>query len=365
MTDQPLVSIIVPVYNTEKYLPDCLESLLAQTEKNIEILVVDDGSSDNSPAILRQYAANHPQIRIFTQKNAGPGVARNTALKNARGKYVMFCDSDDMFKPSMCREMARIMENENVDFAFCDIEEYEKKVQISHIRKAGMVDISPNDFPKIAVGLWCFIVRRDVLEKYEIYFPASFYGEDVAFISKYVFISRRFYALDKKLYVLRARNDSLMHSLVVGGDNPRMLGNIDVCEDLYNFLAGCGLVNVCRGSYLQIVERLIVGSFGYMLESDKKAAFDRLRKILAPFKGRLDDFRLLALIADGKEKTFFRRVKSYNLSGTIKIKFFGLTWLKIKNRVGERIYYVACIPLLKSVSDGKSRRRYVLGIRVS
>ena len=130
MTDQPLVSIVVPVYNTEKYLCDCLESLLAQTEKNIEILAVDDGSSDSSPAVLRRYAANCPQIRIFTQKNAGPGAARNTALKNARGKYVMFCDSDDMFKPSMCREMAQIMENENVDFAFCDTEEYKKKVPI-------------------------------------------------------------------------------------------------------------------------------------------------------------------------------------------------------------------------------------------
>ena len=76
MTDQPLVSIVVPVYNTEKYLSDCLESLLAQTEKNIEILAVDDGSSDGSPAVLRRYAANCPQIRIFTQKNAGPGIEK-------------------------------------------------------------------------------------------------------------------------------------------------------------------------------------------------------------------------------------------------------------------------------------------------
>ena len=174
MTDQPLVSIVVPVYNTEKYLSDCLESLLAQTEKNIEILAVDDGSSDGSPAVLRRYAANCPQIRIFTQKNAGPGAARNTALKNARGKYVMFCDSDDMFKPSMRREMAQIMENENVDFAFCDTEEYKKKVQTSHIRKAGMIDISPNSFPEIAVGIPCFIFRNDILKKYGIDFPSTF-----------------------------------------------------------------------------------------------------------------------------------------------------------------------------------------------
>lgn len=72
MTDQPLVSIVVPVYNTEKYLCDCLESLLAQTEKNIEILAVDDGSSDSSPAVLRRYAANCPQIRILRKKTPAP-----------------------------------------------------------------------------------------------------------------------------------------------------------------------------------------------------------------------------------------------------------------------------------------------------
>lgn len=365
MTDQPLVSIVVPVYNTEKYLSDCLESLLAQTEKNIEILAVDDGSSDGSPAVLRRYAANCPQIRIFTQKNAGPGAARNTALKNARGKYVMFCDSDDMFKPSMCREMAQIMENENVDFAFCDTEEYKKKVQTSHIRKAGMIDISPNSFPEIAVGIPCFIFRNDILKKYGIDFPSTFYGEDFAFAVKYIFISRCFYALDKKLYVLRSRNDSLMRSLVVGGDNPRMLGNMDALADMYDFLVDCGLANICRGSYLRIVERLTVGSFAYMSESDKRKAFVRLRKILAPFREKLEDFRLLALAADGKEKAFFRRLGSYNMSGTVKIKIFGLTWFKVKNKAGGQIYYVAGIPLLKFVHDGKGCRRYVLGIRIS
>lgn len=228
-----------------------------------------------------------------------------------------------------------------------------------------MIDISPNSFPEIAVGIPCFIFRNDILKKYGIDFPSTFYGEDFAFAVKYIFISRCFYALDKKLYVLRSRNDSLMRSLVVGGDNPRMLGNMDALADMYDFLVDCGLTNICRGGYLRIVERLTVGSFAYMSESDKRKAFVRLRKILAPFRERLEDFRLLALAADGKEKAFFRRLGSYNMSGTVKIKFFGLTWFKVKNKAGEQIYYFAGIPLLKSVHDGKGCRRYVLGIRIS
>lgn len=83
-----------------------------------------------------------------------------------------------------------------------------------------------------------------------------------------------------------------------------MLGNMDALADMYDFLVDCGLANICRSSYLRIVERLTVGSFAYMSESDKRKAFVQLRKILAPFREKLEDFRLLALAADGKEKRF-------------------------------------------------------------
>ena len=364
MTDQPLISVVVPVYNTEKYLSDCLDSLLVQTEQNIEILVVDDGSSDGSPDILLRYSRLYPQIRVFTQPNAGPGVARNTALKNVRGKYVMFCDSDDMFKPTMCREMARIMESKDVDFAFCDTEEYEKKIQISHIRRPGIVNISPDVFPEIAVGIWCFIFRRDILEKYGIGFPSSFYGEDFAFAAKYIFISRRFYALNKKLYILRFRADSLMHSLTAGGNNPKMIGNMDAVKEMYDFLEKHHLLNICRNSYLKIVERLTIGSFSYLSKEDKKRAFSRLREILSPLRENLKDFGLLALAADGKERTFLRNVGSYNMSGTIKIKLLGITWFKIKDKANGRTYYFAGLPVFKTVRVGQRRRRYVLGLRI-
>ena len=89
------VSIIVPVYNSENYVVRCLDSIFRQTYADIEVICVDDGSTDNSLSVLKQYQSDHPQLRIIHRTNGGLSAARNTGLKNSIGKYVMFCDSDD------------------------------------------------------------------------------------------------------------------------------------------------------------------------------------------------------------------------------------------------------------------------------
>ena len=89
------VSVIVPVFNKEKYLGDCLDSLINQTLEEIEVICVDDGSSDGSASILEEYSCNDSRIKVFRQENGGPGSARNKALKKAAGKYVLFVDADD------------------------------------------------------------------------------------------------------------------------------------------------------------------------------------------------------------------------------------------------------------------------------
>ena len=91
----PLVSIIIPVYNVERYLRKCLDSICGQTHRNLEILCVNDGSTDGSAAILEEYAARDKRIKIFSQKNAGQGAARNLALNHATGEWVTGVDADD------------------------------------------------------------------------------------------------------------------------------------------------------------------------------------------------------------------------------------------------------------------------------
>ena len=98
---EPTISIIVPVYKTEEYLEKCVDSILAQTFRDFELLLIDDGSPDNCPALCEEAAARDPRIRVIHQKNAGLSAARNTGVEAARGEWIGFVDSDDSIAPEM------------------------------------------------------------------------------------------------------------------------------------------------------------------------------------------------------------------------------------------------------------------------
>ncbi|WP_314916763.1 glycosyltransferase family 2 protein [Capnocytophaga gingivalis] len=128
--NNPLISIIVPVYNGETYLARCLDSLLDQTYAPIEILVVNDGSQDRTTEILSQYE-QYPQIKVFYQENKGVSQARNLALKNFNGDFVCFVDSDDYVTPTYCEKLYQALIKNNTDISICKytfIEEEGKEV---------------------------------------------------------------------------------------------------------------------------------------------------------------------------------------------------------------------------------------------
>lgn len=112
---QQLVSIIVPIYNVETYLPKCLDSLINQTYSNIEIICVNDGSPDNSSEILEKYAQNDKRIKIINQENKGLSGARNTGIENAKGEYILFVDSDDWIELNTCEKLYNIVKEKNCD----------------------------------------------------------------------------------------------------------------------------------------------------------------------------------------------------------------------------------------------------------
>ncbi|MFC2268522.1 MAG: glycosyltransferase family 2 protein, partial [Capnocytophaga gingivalis] len=116
--NNPLISIIVPVYNGETYLARCLDSLLDQTYAPIEILVVNDGSQDRTAEILSQYE-QYPQIKVFYQENKGLSGARNLGLKHFEGDFVCFVDSDDYVTPTYCEELYKALIDNNADISVC------------------------------------------------------------------------------------------------------------------------------------------------------------------------------------------------------------------------------------------------------
>lgn len=117
----PLISVIVPVYNVEKYLPKCLDSLLAQTWQELEIIVVDDGSPDNSWDIMQEYARRDSRVRLIRQKNGGLSAARNAGVDAARGEWIGFLDSDDYVAPEMYETLYRVALKKNAQMAVCNL----------------------------------------------------------------------------------------------------------------------------------------------------------------------------------------------------------------------------------------------------
>ncbi len=124
MTTQPKVSIIVPIYNVEKYFTRCMDSLLNQTLKDIEIILVDDESPDNCPAMCDEYARLDIRVKVIHKKNEGQGIARNTGLKIATGQYIAFVDSDDFVDVTMYEKLVNYAEKNKLDTCFCRFQKY-------------------------------------------------------------------------------------------------------------------------------------------------------------------------------------------------------------------------------------------------
>ena len=116
----PAVSVVIPVYNSAKYLRECLDSIVAQTFSDWEIIAVDDGSSDESPEILDEYAAKDSRIKVIHKANAGVSAARNDGLDAAQGEYVVFVDSDDLLVVNALDILHKTISSENADIAFAD-----------------------------------------------------------------------------------------------------------------------------------------------------------------------------------------------------------------------------------------------------
>ncbi|MDR2753766.1 MAG: glycosyltransferase, partial [Oscillospiraceae bacterium] len=115
----PAVSVIVPVYNAAAYLPDCLASVAGQSFCNFELLLIDDGSTDESPALCDSFAQTEPRARVLHQANAGPSLARNAGIDAARGTYITFVDADDWLHPHMLARLVRRAEDSGAELVQC------------------------------------------------------------------------------------------------------------------------------------------------------------------------------------------------------------------------------------------------------
>lgn len=181
----PKVSIIVPVYNVEKYIEKCLVSLVNQTLQEIEILIVNDGTKDNSMSIVKKFAVKYPnKIIILEKQNGGLSDARNYAIPYAKGEYIAFLDSDDYVEEDTYEQMYKIAKKENSDMVECDFYwEYKTKTKndigVIYNNKKEMIE-------KVRVVAWNKLIKKDILDKNKIIFPVGYRYEDVEFTYKLI-----------------------------------------------------------------------------------------------------------------------------------------------------------------------------------
>ena len=205
----PKVTINVPVYNVESYLPQCLDSLLNQTLREIEILLVDDGSTDNSGRICDEYALKDSRIRVFHKKNGGLASVRQYALERANGEYFISCDSDDWIEPIMYEELYREANRENADIVICDFfYNYPngKQVQAENIPKDCSQDTLLKDvLMRRLSGTTCSkLFRKDVFCRYQLSWEDGInLGEDLFMFLKLLQCPLKIVCIPKALYHYR------------------------------------------------------------------------------------------------------------------------------------------------------------------
>ncbi|MBP7051978.1 MAG: glycosyltransferase [Phycisphaerae bacterium] len=203
-----LVSVIVPVYNTEQYLRVCLDSLVKQSLRELEIVCVNDGSTDGSPAVLREYAERNNRIRIIDKPNEGQGVARNVGLAAATGKYVVFVDSDDYVDCDLCRMAYECAEQSQADVVMYD---YVECSEDGHIRSRGtdgslLASVRASDRKSLLAQMgvvWTKLVRLEWLRSHGIRFPEGRIYEDVFVHWRLLTLADGLALLPERLYYYR------------------------------------------------------------------------------------------------------------------------------------------------------------------
>lgn len=180
----PKVSVIIPVFNVEKYLTKCLDSVVNQTLKDIEIIIVNDGSTDSSKNIIDSYLKKYKNIKYLEKENGGLSSARNYGIPYATGDYIAFLDSDDYIELSMYEEMYKKAQQENSDMVECDfIWEYPNKKREDI---GALYNGKKEAIEKARVVAWNKLIKREVIEKECLKFPEGLRYEDVEFFYKLV-----------------------------------------------------------------------------------------------------------------------------------------------------------------------------------
>lgn len=211
------LSVIIPVYNVEKYLPHCLESVLIQADNNIEVIAINDGSIDKSPEILDQYATQYPSLKIINQPNQGVSAARQKGITVAHGKYILLLDADDFLEASSLSILYKKAIEADADMVLMDYYTYnpddQKKTYIQQIsiHQYSQASLLKQMFcAERAWAVWSYIAKKELHEtiKYNLVSDLSI-GEDAVYTTQIVLAAHKITSINKPLINYVSRPDSV------------------------------------------------------------------------------------------------------------------------------------------------------------
>ena len=328
-----MISVIIPIYNVEKYLAKCLDSVINQTYKDLEIICVNDESPDNSAQILEEYAAKDHRIKIVNRKNGGLSAARNSGLDVAIGDYCYFIDSDDWIELNTIEKLVKIISTNTVDTVVHGANNILENPSLagtsldaqvwfdSYIKNNGIYDVPMEIKKYICPVAWNKLYKMDIINKYHCRFPEGLVNEDELFIWTYMIHCNTYYYLNENLYNYLRRSDSIMGTR---DKSPKVLDILDIQKEIYLTVKKYKNIEDYKEyltqNYIDDINRL----FQRMPKKYRKEA---LKRIKLYYENTNHDKAILKLYKNYK----YKKLKQF-FQG-----IFSITNLKFDNYVGKQL----------------------------
>jgi len=332
----PKVSVIIPVYRAEKYIIECIDSLLNQTLKEIEVIVVDDHGGDNSISLIKEYIEIHERKDIFrfisTKNNLGPGIARNVGMETAEGEYIAFLDSDDKASPSMYKELYDMAKLQSADLSFCHIQLEDntgKSIRILRNQQTAQGIFTQKEKRRLLVNsvayLWSYIYRREYLQTNLILFPPEKSSEDSYFLTCCLMCAKRISYVDKPLYHYRQIDNSLSHRK----NDKRYLDKLSVFKRLFKYEVEHELTDYNEElQFIYLKKAFIIGSIEY-LKNTSRPQVNLLKEIYTDLITTIPNYR--------KNKYYKSNIKVRTLVVLLKhMPYLTIVFFQLFNNIIEK-----------------------------
>lgn len=307
-------SFIVPVYNTEKYLKKCLDSLVNQTYKDFEIIVVNDGSTDKSSNIISKYQKKYKNIIVIDKENEGLSMARNRGVQKSSGKYIIFVDSDDYVSNKLLEEVDKKIDDSDI-LRFQIATEDEEYTKINEYHEEGFESMCGYDAFKYLSSYhfvepaWCFVIRKNYYIENKFSFKKGVYHEDFGLIPYVIYKARKVKSIDFIGYYYIQRNGSIMNNNDYKKTVKKAFDMLEQYKTMRLFAKNINRKNNLDDYFLSYISNSVIVKARELKKDEKKVYINELKK-LNVFDGVLVNTRI---------RRFKKYLMKHNLNLYLKV----------------------------------------------